>query len=119
MESSRTSGPYTSHPQQLTSLLTWFESNKITWDEKLLDVRGNAPGCGAAALGVFAKRDIAEGDVLCDIPKASIISVKTCTIADVLENAKIAGGLGLTIALMHEHLLGPASRWCGEPTLPI
>eukprot|EP00884_Botryococcus_braunii_P003688 jgi/Botrbrau1/1331/Bobra.0063s0043.3 len=104
----------------LAILLKWFRDNEITWDEDLLEVRSGLPATGGGSLGVYAKVDIEEGAVLCEIPKSSMLSVKTTSIADILEEAKIAGGLGLLIALMHEYSLGETSRWWGYlQSLPV
>jgi hypothetical protein len=99
-------------PYSLPALLSWFKSQGVVWNEELLDIRSGLPSTGGGCLGVYARTDIDEGAVLCDIPKASILSVKTTSIADILEDAKIAGGLGLTIAVMHEYSIRKKSRWC-------
>lgn len=97
--------------QGLPALLSWFKEHGIAWNADLLEIRSGLSGTGGGGLGVFARKPIEDGAVLCEIPKASILSVKTTSVADVLEDSKIAGGLGLTIALMHEHTLGKKSPW--------
>ncbi|CAL5222086.1 g4393 [Coccomyxa viridis] len=64
-------------------------------------------------LGVFAVRTVHEGDSLCTIPKTAVLSVKTSGIADLLEENKIRGGLGLIIAILYEMSLHTASPWWG------
>lgn len=105
----------------LPALLFWFKEHGIVWNEDLLEIRGGLPATGGGGLGVYARKLISDGDLLCEIPKASILSVKTTSIADILEDSKIAGGLGLTIALMHEHTLGRKSQWysCTVQTLIV
>lgn len=103
----------------LATLLPWFKDNGITWNEELLEVRSDLPATGGGSLGVYAKVDIIEGAILCQIPKSSVLSVKTTSISDILEDAKIAGGLGLAIALMHEHSVGSNSRWYVHACMPF
>ena len=78
---------------------------------------------------VYARRDIAKGDVLLPaIPKASCLSARTASCAAELRAERLGGGLALNIAIMHERRLGDASRWAGyfavlpkrgERTLPM
>jgi len=62
-------------------------------------------------LGVFAAKNANKGDLLCVIPKAAVLSVKTSGIADMLEENKIRGGLGLIIAILYQMSLHSASPW--------
>jgi len=89
-------------------LRAWLCEQGITWDEQLVAIQARAGGCG---LGVWALQDIREGAALCRIPKTAILSRRTTGIADLLEDARIAGGLGLTIACMYEAAT-PDSPWC-------
>jgi hypothetical protein len=91
---------------QLTRLAAWLKGAGITWDEALIQMQPAAGG-----LGVFAVADVPEGATLCEIPRAAVLSVRTCGIADLLEAAGIREGLGLNLAIMHELSLGAASPW--------
>ncbi|KAJ3302209.1 hypothetical protein HDU93_006747, partial [Gonapodya sp. JEL0774] len=45
------------------------------------------------------------------MPKDSVLSAKTCLIADILEKVDLDRDLLLTLALLHERSLGPSSPW--------
>lgn len=62
-------------------------------------------------MGVFATSDLAEGQSLALVPKSAILSVLTCSLAELIDKEQLGGGLALTLALMYERALGPASRW--------
>lgn len=68
--------------------------------------------CTGLGLAIRALKDVKEGQDLCTIPKSACISVRTSSIADVLERERLGGGLGLTVALLHEMSLGTESKWC-------
>jgi hypothetical protein len=53
----------------------------------------------------------AGAQVLCMIPRAAILSRRNTSLASVLEAERLGGGLALTIAVMFEASLGPASFW--------
>lgn len=91
---------------QVTRLTTWLKSAGISWNEDLIQLRP-----GRTGLAVFALQKIQEGQKLCDIPKSSVLSVKNTEIANILENHKLGGGLGLIIALMYELSIGEKSVW--------
>ena len=89
-------------------LRAWLQEQSIWWDGSLVAVQARVHGCG---FGVWALQDIHEGAVLCRIPKAAILSRRTTRIADILEQERIAGGLGLTIACAYE-ATSQSSPWC-------
>lgn len=64
-----------------------------------------------AAWGVFAASAISEGDVLCTIPKGSILSIRTSAAVEMLMAEHLGGGLGLIVAVMYERALGEGSEW--------
>lgn len=47
----------------------------------------------------------------CVIPKASVLSRRTTSLAALLEAEQLGGGLALTIAAMYEAALGKESFW--------
>ncbi|KAJ3127089.1 hypothetical protein HK098_006786 [Nowakowskiella sp. JEL0407] len=51
--------------------------------------------------------------LVCKIPVSSVLSIKTCGIADVLEEHQLGGILGLAIAVMFEISIGQSSIWYG------
>jgi hypothetical protein len=91
---------------QLTRLIQWLKKAGISWNEDRVLLRPCRDG-----LGVVAVEDIEEGKELCVIPKTAVLSVKNTGIADILEEHRIRGGLGLIIAIMYELGLGKASFW--------
>ena len=63
---------------------------------------------------VFARRDIADGDVVVrSIPKRACLSARTCLSRPQLRAERLGGGLALRIAIMHERSLGELSAWHG------
>lgn len=69
--------------------------------QDLVRLSAGAPGCGGESLGVFAVKDVAADDLLCRIPKAAVLSTRNSAIADILEEERLGGGLGLTIGAPH------------------
>ena len=96
--------------QTLAGLLAWFELVGISVNAQLIRLQP-MPG-SRQACEVVAVRDIAAGAVLGEVPAAACLSPKTCSIASLLEEEKLGGGLALTVAVMHEVALGPRSKWC-------
>lgn len=112
-------------------LKEWFSSNSISISPKITIAPSPLSGTG-----IFSNSSIPENTVLCTIPKASILSRKTCGIADLIDGTKnnkqlfnfvccftevgLSGSLGLTCALMFEFSQGEASPWYDYlQTLPI
>ena len=100
---------------RLQTLLHWFNAVGVTCDPAV-----SIEAAPDGAIAVFAKRgcDIAEGTVLCTIPKQrAILSARTSPIADLLVGGDVAlrlgGGLALIAATIHEMSLGSSSHWCG------
>ena len=91
----------------------WLDSVGISIETDRVRVRATEGG-----LGVFAVTTIHEGESLCSIPKAAVLSVKTSGVASLLEENKIRGGLGLIIAILYEMSLHAASPWYELPTHP-
>ena len=91
---------------QLARLQQWLASVGITLQADAIRIRTTDGG-----LGVFAIRDLQAGELLCTIPKAAVLSVKSSGIANVLEEHSIRGGLGLIIGILYELSLNTASRW--------
>ena len=91
---------------QLARLEPWLANVGITLQAGAIRIRTTDGG-----LGVFAIRDVQEGELLCTIPKAAVLSVRTSRIANVLEEHGIRGGLGLIIGILYELSLNTASRW--------
>lgn len=66
----------------------------------------------AEHIGVYATRDIAEGEPLGCIPKESALSVVNSAAADILQSSELRGGLALNFAILYEqHVMGPQSKW--------
>lgn len=94
--------------RQANRLGTWFESAGISFDVSLIRVQSVSRSGG---LGVFAVRDLCEGQKLCEIPKKAVLSVRNTNMSDILEQHLIRGGLGLIIAIMYELSIGRHSFW--------
>lgn len=93
----------------LRSLLTWLQSNNITWHQDIVDIRGGDNG--TAPFAIFAKQSIVGNESLCKIPKDVVLSVKNTKIADIIEAEQLGGGLGLILAIMFEYSIGDKSKW--------
>ena len=95
----------------IASLLAWFQDVGITLDADLVRLQPTTGRPGACE--VRAVRDIAEGAVLGTIPAPACLSVRTTSIAGLMEaQDELAGGLALILAVMHERSLRARSRWC-------
>ena len=92
----------------------WLDSVGISIETDKVRIRATEGG-----LGVFAVKAVHEGDPLCTIPKSAVLSVKTSGIANLLEENKIRGGLGLIIAILYEMSLHAASPWYELPTVNL
>ncbi len=86
----------------------WFESADVSLNRSLITLQHVSCGGG---LGVFAVRDLCEGQKLCEIPKKAVLSVRNTKISDILEQHLIRGGLGLIIAIVYELSIGSKSFW--------
>lgn len=73
-----------------------------------VEICSHAPEPG---YGVFSSSVISEDAVLFHIPKTCILSIRTCAIANILENSDIDGMLGVCLAYMYERFLGHLSPW--------
>jgi N-lysine methyltransferase SETD6 len=85
----------------------WLKDRGVSWHALRFvayDVLGNM-------LALESERDITEGDTLCVIPNSAIISIHNSSIKDVIEKEMLGGGLGLTLAVMHERAIGEHSIW--------
>ncbi|KAL5993348.1 hypothetical protein ACLOJK_014272 [Asimina triloba] len=68
---------------------------------------------GADGIAVRARCDLKEGDVVATIPVSACLTIKTTACCEMIEDAGLAGSLGLSLALMYERSLGEASLWSG------
>jgi hypothetical protein len=63
------------------AFVAWMRREGITWDDAELEL---APRGTAAGGGVRARRALPAAAVVCSIPKAAVLTVRTTEIADVL-----------------------------------
>ena len=70
----------------LARLEKWLGSVGVSIEAEKVRIKTSNGG-----LGVFAVADVTKGDLLCTIPKAAVLSVKTSGIADLLEENRIRG----------------------------
>lgn len=105
--------PAEQHPA-LKSLLQWFDAAGIELILSLIAFEA-MPTCASTpsqcACLVRAVEDIADGDLLGVIPKRVVLSIRTTSIADLIQQERLGGGLGLILAIMHEASLGETSFW--------
>ena len=100
---------------------SWLRSVGISWDEKAVEIREGPPGGGdgdekhysGVGLGVWALKDIKEGDTLCNIPKSALLSIRNTEVSDIIEEENLGGGLGLVFAVLYEMSIGEKSKWHG------
>ncbi|KAJ3332795.1 hypothetical protein HDU93_008923 [Gonapodya sp. JEL0774] len=97
----------------LSSLLQWLDDNSVWYDKSKLSIVADDQSNPRSIRvihppnGSPAKVD----DVVVKMPKDSVLSAKTCLIADILEKFDLDRDLLLTLALLHERSLGPSSPW--------
>lgn len=92
----------------------WLQENNIqvSYDKISIELKDGY-------WSIKAAKDLHTDDCLARIPKASILSSKTSSIASVIKKEELGGGLALIAAVMHERALGPKSQWHGYlSTLP-
>jgi hypothetical protein len=114
------------------AFVAWMRREGIRWDDAELELTPRGTVSGA---GVRARRGVASGAVVCHIPKAAALTVRTSSIAELLREHGVRprreahataaapltppltrlqmgaeGGIGLAVALMYERSLGAASR---------
>lgn len=117
---------------------SWLRGVGVTWDDGAVEIRvhvgssssggadaSNAapaaaqlagatfPGYSGKAMGVWAVRDIKEGESLCRIPKKALLSIRNTEASDIIEEEDLGGGLGLVFAVLYEMCLAEKSRWHG------
>lgn len=92
--------------EKYSDLVYWMVKNKIQFSS-LLTVNKSPLG----GVGVFAREDIPEDNLLLAVPKPSILCPVNSGIANLLEDAQLDGMLGLTLAYMYERSLGKDSPW--------
>jgi hypothetical protein len=90
----------------------WLTGRGVSW-HALRFVAYDASG-SMVALENDTGSVIIEGTTLCVIPKSAILSIENSSIKDVIQKELLGGGLGLTLAVMHEHALGEDSIWCAR-----
>ena len=70
-------------------------------------------GDTAADIGVKARCDLHEGDMIATIPKQACLTIITSEAESLISEAELGGGLGLAVALMYERSIGEQSKWSG------
>ena len=109
--------------QRLIQLKEWLRTADIEYDANALDLCATtARDSASVAYSVRAKADLDEEQTVGRIPKDSVLSIKNCGVADVLEAAKLDGVAGDTITLLESNsLIGTANvasngTWSITPT---
>lgn len=70
-------------------------------------------GDSVADIGVKARVDLHEGEMIATIPKQACLTIITSEAETMIVEAELGGGLGLVVALMYERSLGELSKWDG------
>ncbi|KAL2911676.1 hypothetical protein HK105_208835 [Polyrhizophydium stewartii] len=102
-----TRGAQLNAAERLAAIEEWMADNHIVYDRTRMRVRSSERG----GFSVEALDDTSEDTVLCMIPKAAVLSVRNCAIADLLEECGLSGMLGLAVAIMFERSKGDSSPW--------
>eukprot|EP00466_Bigelowiella_natans_P018978 jgi/Bigna1/79704/fgenesh1_pg.64_\ len=116
------------------NLQKWLRENGVYWNASKLEIRSHVRGLSVCyvmlkivtlcwvvfpiavattglAIGVFAKADIVEGELIGRVPKKACLSVNTTSVSHILEAEGLRGQLGLIIAVLHEWTLEANSTW--------
>ena len=94
-------------PEKAMQLIEWMATKGAWWNSNFMQFRHSRE----SGIGLWAQQPVSDGDRLCQLPKAALLSVCNTNIADVLEAEELSGGLGLSFAVMFERAL-PESPWC-------
>ena len=108
---------------QIENLKRWLNDNDVVYDDLAIEIDHDrsltepiikkADGSTRLPMAIYARRDLAEDEIICTIPKKSILSTKTCSIREVFDGGEIGGAIALTLAVMYEKQLGEKSRFYG------
>ena len=94
---------------KLEGLTAWMHVNGIVWSASTVTLCGGTDEDEGFA--VHASREVFEREVLCEIPKDAVLSVRNSAVARVVEQEHLDGGLGLILAIMYEVSRGEQSKW--------
>lgn len=94
--------------RKLRAFCKWMLANGIQYSDGLEFTLGNGI---VSDIGVKALYDFHEGELIATIPKQACLTVKTSGAAEMIEEAQLAGGLGLAVALMYEKSRKERSPW--------
>ncbi|XP_042502444.1 N-lysine methyltransferase setd6 isoform X2 [Macadamia integrifolia] len=95
--------------RRLRAFRRWMRSQGIECSNALEIIDGGYE----QGFSVKALCGLAEGDLVATIPKSACLTIQTSAARDIIEDAGLAGLLGLAVALMYEKSLGEASAWAG------
>eukprot|EP00249_Psilotum_nudum_P006340 c19652_g1_i2 orf=481-1488(-) len=97
-----------SSSRKLRSFCKWMQDCGIQYSDALELTNSDDI---VSEIGVMALCDLYEGDLIAVIPKKACLTTKTTGAADMIEDAELGGGLGLTVALMYEMSRKEQSPW--------
>ncbi|GAQ91145.1 hypothetical protein KFL_007340050 [Klebsormidium nitens] len=92
--------------RSLRPFLRWMSDHGIVWAD---GIHFRADGSGR--WGVYAGRDMEEGEPIVRIPKESCLTASNTGAAAQIEAACLGGGLALAVAVMYERSRGASSPW--------
>ncbi|PIA47191.1 hypothetical protein AQUCO_01400106v1 [Aquilegia coerulea] len=96
--------------RRLRAFKRWMNSQKLEWSSTTLELVDNGIEEGILVKAIC---DLNEGDVIAKIPKNACLTIKTSAAREMIEDAGLAGSLGLSVAVMYEKSLGEESLWSG------
>jgi hypothetical protein len=102
-------------PDNVLLLQSWLQSNHVWWNQELMRFAEATNSDDSAGIGLWAIKSVCDGDHLCSIPKAALLSIRTTEISDVLELEQLGGGLALSFTVCFERARGQDSQWCDPP----
>ena len=86
----------------------WLDQNNIKIQSDKIIIHVNEDDWS-----IRAARDLHADECLARIPKTSILSAKTSSLATIIEKEELGGSLALIAAVMHERALGSSVHLLG------
>lgn len=98
-------------PETALGLIEWMDAKSIWWNKDLMRFGDGSGLEDSGGTGLWAREHVLADEQLCRIPKNALLSIRNTSIADLFEEAEVAGGLGLILAVMFERAQA-SSPWC-------
>ncbi|KAF9608534.1 hypothetical protein IFM89_009900 [Coptis chinensis] len=95
--------------RRLRAFKRWMNSQNIEY-AKNIEIIDKGINNG---ISIKANADLKQGDIVAKIPKNACLTIKTTACSEMIQDAGLAGSLGLAVALMYEKSIGECSLWAG------